>query len=167
MDSEPPFEVAYKSLLVIEENSKEVKLKSNVVEEECQLPVIDLSRLHGSSEAEKEECKRERVRASVEWGFFQAVNHGKSQEVLKRLWREQVKLFRQPFKHKVGIGSGGKVSGVPGGSYLWGTPTATCLKQFSWTEAFHIPLADVSKSVNTNSTLRYAFTYSFYFPKLI
>ncbi|XP_043690082.1 gibberellin 2-beta-dioxygenase 8-like [Telopea speciosissima] len=154
MDSEPPFEEAYKSLLVKEENSTEVKL-SNLLEDECQLPVIDLSRLHGSSEVEKEECKREIVRASVEWGFFQAVNHGISQEVLKKMRHEQVKLFRQSFEKKSGNGSGEKVSGLPGDSYRWGTPTATCLNQFSWTEAFHIPLADVSKSIKSsnNTTL--------------
>ncbi|WRX16220.1 Oxoglutarate/iron-dependent dioxygenase - like 10, partial [Theobroma cacao] len=29
-------------------------------------------------------------------------------------------------------------------SYTWGTPTATCPKQFSWSEAFHVPLTKVS-----------------------
>ncbi|KAG6767700.1 hypothetical protein POTOM_028914 [Populus tomentosa] len=33
--------------------------------------------------------------------------------------------------------------GVLNNSYRWGTPTATCPKQFSWSEAFHIPISKV------------------------
>ncbi|GKB44686.1 hypothetical protein Tco_0889628 [Tanacetum coccineum] len=30
------------------------------------------------------------------------------------------------------------------GSYRWGTPSATCLRQLAWSEAFHVPLTDIS-----------------------
>ncbi|KAK3035081.1 hypothetical protein RJ639_032583 [Escallonia herrerae] len=28
--------------------------------------------------------------------------------------------------------------------YRWGTPSATCLRQLAWSEAFHVPLTDIS-----------------------
>ncbi|XP_043706915.1 gibberellin 2-beta-dioxygenase 8-like [Telopea speciosissima] len=147
MDSEPPFQEAYKSLLKEQENSIAVKLiDDEEVVEECEVPVIDISRLNGRNETEKEECKKEITRASVEWGFFQTVNHGIPQDVLQRMQREQVKLFRQPFEKKTGEGDKLLGLSVAGNSYRWGTPTATCLKQLSWTEAFHIPITDVFTS---------------------
>ncbi|XP_042486756.1 gibberellin 2-beta-dioxygenase 8 [Macadamia integrifolia] len=147
MDSEPPFQDAYKSLLEEQDNSKAVKLIDEFVED-CEVPVIDLSRLNGcNNEADKEECKKEIAKASKEWGFFQVVNHGIPQDVLQRMRREQVKLFRQPFQNKAAGKGDHKVSDLSGNnSYRWGTPTATCLKQLSWTEAFHIPITDVSNS---------------------
>ncbi|KAJ4980624.1 hypothetical protein NE237_031461 [Protea cynaroides] len=126
MDSEPPFQEVDNSLL----EEKEIKfIAVNETVEEYKIPVIDINRLNGSNEADKEECKREIARASIEWGFFQAVNHGIRQEVLQRMQREQVNLFRQSFEKKAGNIKGEHPSGLSENSYQWGTPTATCLKQ--------------------------------------
>ncbi|KAJ4981482.1 hypothetical protein NE237_032319 [Protea cynaroides] len=148
MDSEPPFQEFYNSLL------QEKEIKFTAVDEavgEYKIPVIDLNRLNGSNEADKEECKREIARASIEWGFFQIVNHGIPQEVWQRMQLEQVNLFRQSFEKKAGKGKGENLPGLSGNSYRWGTPTAKCLKQFSWSEAFHISLTDVFTSGQPNS----------------
>lgn len=149
MDSYPPFEETYKTLL---ENSKgeAQAVKEKDIVEECELPLIDLSRIN-RGESEREECKREIAKASTEWGFFQAVNHGISGEILQRMRCEQVKLFRQPFNTK----ANGKVLNFWADSYRWGTPTATCLRELSWSEAFHIPLTDISVSGQLNR-LRYS-----------
>jgi TPR repeat protein len=34
-------------------------------------------------------------------------------------------------------------AGLLNGSYRWGNPTATSLRQLSWSEAFHVPLASI------------------------
>lgn len=52
--------------------------------------------------------------------------------LLRRMRREQVKLFQAPFERKA-------TCGLLNNSYRWGSPRATCPKQFSWSEAFHIP----------------------------
>ncbi|KAJ6890776.1 gibberellin 2-beta-dioxygenase 6-like [Populus alba x Populus x berolinensis] len=109
-----------------------------VMEEYCQLPLIDLSCLNSTDERERLACAEAICRASSEWGFFQVVNHGISPELVRNMRREQVKLFQTPFDKKA-------TCGVLNNSYRWGTPTATCPKQFSWSEAFHIPLSRVSE----------------------
>ncbi|KAJ6981837.1 hypothetical protein NC653_025058 [Populus alba x Populus x berolinensis] len=109
-----------------------------VMEEYCQLPLIDLSCLNSTNERERLACAEAICRASSEWGFFQVVNHGISPELVRNMRREQVKLFQTPFDKKA-------TCGVLNNSYRWGTPTATCPKQFSWCEAFHIPLSRVSE----------------------
>nr|UQE85513.1 GA 2-oxidase 2 [Dioscorea oppositifolia] len=50
---------------------------------------------------------------------------------------EQKKLFELPFEKKV-------TSKFLNDFYRWGTPSATSLNQFSWSEAFHCPLSDIS-----------------------
>lgn len=114
--------------------------------EKCQLPMIDLGpytrggRHQDSSEEEEEErraCAADICRASSEWGFFQVVNHGISQELLRRMREEQERLFEASFEVKA-------TSGLLNNSYRWGTPTANCPSQFSWSEAFHIPLSKIS-----------------------
>lgn len=118
-----------------------------------QLPLIDLSSLTGagsSSILEKERCKRQIIEASKQWGFFQVVNHGISNELLKKLNVEQMKLFRQPYDQKSSSNS------FLSNTYRSGTPTPR--NQFSWSEAFHIPLSDIrsgnSQNANNNNTLR-------------
>ncbi|URE06960.1 gibberellin 2-beta-dioxygenase [Musa troglodytarum] len=54
------------------------------------------------------------------------------------MWREQIKLFELPFEKKAR-------STLLNDSYRWGTPTATSLQQFSWSEAFHVPIAKISE----------------------
>jgi len=152
--SDPPFHEAYKILFDKTRNSiQENNAFDNdfLVAEECELPVIDLSRLEESDETVREECKSHIARASQEWGFFQVVNHGISSDIFSRLRCEQEKVFRQPFEKKT---KEDKFLNFSAGSYRWGAPTATCIRQLSWSEAFHIPLTDILGSSRSNS-LRY------------
>ncbi|KAG6641615.1 hypothetical protein CIPAW_09G086800 [Carya illinoinensis] len=150
MDADPPFHEAYKTLFdkTIERNTPRNQLIDNkdneqlVIVEECELPLIDLSRLN-LGEPEREECKAEIARASKEWGFFQVMKHGISTEILEKMRFEQERLFKQPFHEK---SKEDKYLRFSAGSYRWGTPSATNLKQLSWSEAFHIPLIDISPS---------------------
>lgn len=146
---EPPLYEAYKKLLDKTENKCENDNKEEVLAaaaaEEGAVPVIDVSRLEASEEREREECKWEIGRASEEWGLFRVVRHGIPIEVLSDLRFEQQKLFKQPFEKK-----------VKDDSYRWGTPTATCVTQISWSEAFHIPLIHLLGSTSSHATpLRY------------
>ncbi|KAF2303647.1 hypothetical protein GH714_020619 [Hevea brasiliensis] len=94
MDMDPPFHEIYKTLL--DSTIEESRTKTGIVEE-CELPLIDLGRLSLDESDEKHKCEEEIARASQEWGFFQVVNHGISSEILEKIRREQVKLFKQPF----------------------------------------------------------------------
>lgn len=143
---DPPFQQMYKALF---EDPVNGNLNKAVMVEECELPLIDLSQL-SLGEVEREECKIEIAKASQEWGFFQVVNHGISREILERMRSEQVKVFKNSFHDKVS----GKNLNFPEGSYRWGTPSATCLRQLAWSEAFHVPLTDIS-SVCGLTPLRY------------
>ncbi|XP_059661627.1 gibberellin 2-beta-dioxygenase 8-like [Cornus florida] len=133
--SEPPLLEFYESLTgaTIPEDF--------VVVEECELPIIDLSRLKGG-ELDVEECKREIVKASEEWGFFQVMNHGIPGKILERMRREQLRVFEKPFKVKE------NEEGLPfkAGSYRWGTKTATFPSQLNWSEAFHVPMTSIEES---------------------
>ncbi|KAG8634398.1 gibberellin 2-beta-dioxygenase 8 [Manihot esculenta] len=142
MDMDPPFHEIYNTLL---DNTilNKSETKTSVVVDECELPLIDLRRLSVDESDEKDKCKEEITRASQEWGFFQVVNHGISREILEKMRREQVKLFKQSFDKKR---QEDKFLNFSSGTYRWGTPTATCISQLSWSEAFHIPLTDVSAS---------------------
>ncbi|XP_062160471.1 gibberellin 2-beta-dioxygenase 8 [Alnus glutinosa] len=144
MESDPPFHEAYKCLFdkTIETNTNGDKENELVIVEECELPLIDLGRL-GLAEAEREECKAEIARASREWGFFQVVNHGISREILEKMRFEQERVFKHPFDKKT---KEDKYLNFSAGSYRWGTPSATCLGQLSWSEAFHIPLINIAPS---------------------
>ncbi|KAE8707491.1 Gibberellin 2-beta-dioxygenase 8 [Hibiscus syriacus] len=141
MDPDPPLHETYKPLF------DNTKISSNnrrrlVTVEERDLPSIDLSRL-SQNELEKEKCKEEMARAAHEWGFFQVINHGISMELLEKLREEQVRVFKQPFQNKC---REDKFLNFSAGSYRWGTPTATSIGQLSWSEAFHIPMTDISSS---------------------
>lgn len=149
---DPPFEEHYKTLL----HDSITKCSQHQVHEvvgECELPVIDLSGLRSSDEEERHACVAAIAKASSEWGFFQALSHGISTELLGEMRREQMKLFEMPFEKKVS-------SGVLNNSYRWGTPTAMSLNQFSWSEAFHVPLEKISEEDGCDGefnslTLRY------------
>lgn len=143
----PPFHETYKFLFEKEGPTKCIKA-AMVVEEE-QLPVIDLGKLWNG---EGEECKEEIARASREWGFFQVINHGISKEILEKMTREQVKVFKQPFEKKKGKESRSYLN-FSAGAYRWGTPTATSLCDLSWSEAFHIPMLDISDSPTLDTAL--------------
>ncbi|CAL1397743.1 unnamed protein product [Linum trigynum] len=151
MEIDPPFREAYKDLLIDKKKQmKQMKnssapplsdtaVVSNIIEE-CELPLIDLQPLVTGGPLEREQCKNQMARASREWGFFQVVNHGVSREILDRMRKEQMKVFKQPFERKK------EEDKFSAGTYRWGTPTATCLRQLAWSEAFHIPMTDISTS---------------------
>lgn len=72
------------------------------VEVEVNIPVIDLSNLYTNKEESgvREETMSLISRACSEWGFFQVVNHGVSQELMSRtreVWRE---FFHLPVEEK-------------------------------------------------------------------
>lgn len=140
---DPPFEKTYKNLF---DSLRETPEVSAV--EECELPLIDLNELN-MGDLSRRACKKKIARASQEWGFFQVINHEISREVLEKMREEQIKLFEKPFPDKTNY----KDSNFSEGSYRWGTPSATCLKQLSWSEAFHVSLSDVlgSRDINNNS----------------
>lgn len=139
----PPFLTTYRNLF---EGCCEAEAAAAAAEEHhyCNLPFIDLGRLHGD-ELEAERCKRDIAAAAADWGFFQIVNHGVPAKLMARLREEQAKMFRQPFKKK----SGGRLLDFADDSYRWGTPSATCLRQLSWSEAYHIPLSSSSSNKST------------------
>ncbi|KAK7253183.1 hypothetical protein RIF29_37694 [Crotalaria pallida] len=167
--SDPPFHETYKKLFEKinhnsisisneeqgEEEEEKEKVGAGADDEECELPVIDLKAVleeesgDPSPTAAREECKSQIARASQEWGFFQVVNHGISSEILKRLRSEQEKLFKKPFEKKT---KEDKFFNFSSGSYRWGSPTATCITQLSWSEAFHIPLTDILHHSNNNAS---------------
>ncbi|XP_057961643.1 gibberellin 2-beta-dioxygenase 8-like [Malania oleifera] len=143
---DPPLQNTYNTLLRKSSiNGHPVVVGASAAVDERELPLIDLARL-SQGEAEREECKREIARAAREWGFFQIVNHGISGEILKRMRTEQEKLFKQPFRVK----TEDKVQNFSAGRYRWGGPTATCLQQLSWLEAFHVPLTDIHADISAS-----------------
>ncbi|KAI3795685.1 hypothetical protein L1987_38342 [Smallanthus sonchifolius] len=139
-ESYPPFMESYKHLFDINEasNKNDNGVPHDV--EECELPLIDLGRLEQGGR-EGENCKREIAKASRKWGFFQVINHGVSSDILEKMRCEQVKAFKKSYCEKA---SNHRDLNFPVGSYRWGTPSATCLRQLSWSEAFHVPLTDIS-----------------------
>lgn len=151
---DPPLAESYQALF---HDTKKIQQHSSdqdhEVIRECELPLIDLRGLRSSNGEERQACVEAIAKASSEWGFFQVVNHGISKELLEEMRREQMKLFRMPFEKKIS-------SRLLNDSYRWGIPTATSLKQFSWSEAFHVPLAQVSDEdccYGEFSSLRYFF----------
>ncbi|XP_052178673.1 gibberellin 2-beta-dioxygenase 8-like isoform X2 [Diospyros lotus] len=153
MESDPPFHEKYKNLFssFAEKagNSKAAHENEPVMADECAPPVVDLRWLSAGDMEQKECCKREIAGAANQWGLFQVVNHGIPREILARIKREQVKLFRIPFHKK----ANDRFPNLPAEYYRWGTPTASSLTQFSWSEAFHIPLENLAKLKLLNSTL--------------
>ncbi|GMN63163.1 hypothetical protein TIFTF001_032236 [Ficus carica] len=148
MDSEPPFEETYKTLLQNSLNTMEVKGtdKFDIVED-CNLPLANLIHIRSDDQLERESCIREIVEAARNWGFFQVVNHGISIQELETLKIEQKKVFQQPFEKKIQ----NKFLNLSSNGYRWGNQKATCLKQFSWSEAFHLSVKDISSMTECNN----------------
>ncbi|KAG6577443.1 Gibberellin 2-beta-dioxygenase 8, partial [Cucurbita argyrosperma subsp. argyrosperma] len=155
MEIEPPLHVRYYALMKEESESKNGRWvgeeEEREVVEECEeeeeLPVIDLGLLKmGNSEREK--CISEMVEAARNWGFFQVLNHGVPERVLKGMMYEQKKVFNQPFAKK-------SLSNVLNlaGTYRWGNPVAMSPSQISWSEAFHMAVLEVS-NLEEHVTLR-------------
>lgn len=160
MDSNPPlfhqYELLLQSTAHLQPFNNGNQPTSSVMEE-CQLPMIDLKGLESSNERERMACTREIFRASAEWGFFQVINHGIPTELLSRMSKEQMKLFGTSFERK-------STSGILDNSYRWGTPTATHPNQFSWSEAFHIPLRKVSEAACYGESISLRYHYQICHP---
>lgn len=151
MDYEPPLPEACKKILErsMKMNEKLSLPLSKVEISPCDLPVIDLDRLNSGDQVEREECKKDIIEAAKQWGFFQVVNHGISQQLLQKLLSEEKKTFRRPFAQK-SLETSGTFS------YRWGNPFAINLKQLSWSEAFHIVPCDPSNMMDDqHKSLRY------------
>uniref|UniRef100_A0A7N0RF48 Fe2OG dioxygenase domain-containing protein n=1 Tax=Kalanchoe fedtschenkoi TaxID=63787 RepID=A0A7N0RF48_KALFE len=136
--SNPPLQETYKTLFEKSQQHSSADSHSGLATgaAKTELPVIDLGPLVEGRELGKvAECKREIVKASEEWGFFQVVNHGIASHVLEKVRMEQEALFGRPFEEKK------TCMEVAGGSYRWGASTATFLSQLNWSEAFHIPIS--------------------------
>ncbi|KAJ6423262.1 hypothetical protein OIU84_024243 [Salix udensis] len=152
---DPPFQEKYKSLFndytnPLVSNDKDDNLMNS--SDHCwELPLIDLQRLTlKEPENIREKCVEEIRRAASEWGFFQVINHGIPQEMVKSLQNEQRKAFHHPFSKK----DEDNVLNLSANSYRWGNPRATCLRQLAWSEAFHVPLTDISRICDAHKTLR-------------
>lgn len=154
MDHDPPFRETYKTLLhkSVGREAKDENLF--MVEEYCDLPLIDLNQLN----VEREKCIKRIGEAAREWGFFQVVNHGISQEVLKILKEEQKKVFHLPFEKKIEE----NFLNLSANSYRWGNSKATSLRQVPWSEAVHFSLTDISRIDGCKRRLRYKPFYSFF-----
>ncbi|XP_072980167.1 gibberellin 2-beta-dioxygenase 6-like isoform X1 [Typha angustifolia] len=140
--SEPPLVESYKQLV---DKSVEFQQLCEIVDE-SELPLIELSGLRSENGGKHLGCVEAIGKAASEWGFFQVVNHGVSHELLAEMRREQMKLFEMPFETKAR-------SKLLNDSYRWGTPTATSARQFSWSEAFHVPLAKIAEEGSWNEEL--------------
>ncbi|KAK9714909.1 hypothetical protein RND81_06G130100 [Saponaria officinalis] len=139
--AEPPFEEVYKDLFLNQKHIHQPVGQTTAVESK-DLPLVDLGQLLSKNKDDIEKCKREIAEASKEWGFFQVINHGIPREILEEMTKEQKKVFNEPFKKKIRDKCMNMC--LTKGTYRWGTPSAKCLTQLSWSEAFHIPLTDVS-----------------------
>ncbi|CAL5077482.1 unnamed protein product [Urochloa decumbens] len=143
-EENPPLMATYKHLLDGPEQQR-LRLDNNDDDEDGQvLPVIDLH--------DDEHCRAAMVHAASEWGFFQVTNHGVPQPLLDELHEAQVAVFRRPFQCKLREPLQGLESSPE--SYRWGTPTATCLEQLSWSEAYHIPMTTTSDGAADTKTSR-------------
>ncbi|KAL4026642.1 hypothetical protein IC575_015078 [Cucumis melo] len=153
MEIEPPLEERYNELKKEELNGRRIIEADEEAIEECEeeieLPVIDLGQLKKGN-LEREECKKEIVEAAMNWGFFQVINHGVAEKVLNAMINEQKKVFNQPFVNK---SLSGNFLNLPSTHYRWGNPVAISSSQISWSEAFHIPVLEVS-TLNHHITLR-------------
>lgn len=97
----------------------------NQAEVEVNIPVIDLQNLLNQEESLRETTLRSISSACREWGFFQVVNHGVSEELMKRArdtWREFFGLpldVKQEYSNKPSTYEGyGSRLGVEKGAIL-------------------------------------------------
>lgn len=143
MEPDPPFLKTYKALFDSQLETSDTNQAAEA--EECDLPLIDLSRLN--RESESEQCKKDIMAAASEWGFFQVVNHGVSSTLLHRIRELQVNVFQLPFVKKASE----KLLDLSPENYRWGSPRPTSVRQLSWSEAYHIPLTPANGVTKTST----------------
>ncbi|KAL1568690.1 gibberellin 2beta-dioxygenase [Salvia divinorum] len=137
-ESTPPLAQHYTKIVHDQAHPKISCVQNSRIDDGCQeLPIIDLAGLMGDDEDARVKCASQITAASSEWGFFQVVNHGVNPELIKQMRKEQIELFKTPFSRKSSCG-------LLNNSYRWGSPSATTPDNFSWSEAFHIPLTKIS-----------------------
>lgn len=151
LTSNPPLEESYKKLPSNALLHQQSLNRDDTCTKEYEIPTINLHGLTSGISQERTKCKEDIAKAASEWGIFHVLDHGISQKLLQVMRREQVRLFSMPFEKKRSW------CGLPYGSYRWGTPTATCREQFSWSEVFHVPLSDTGDSCSSEEfkTFRY------------
>lgn len=153
MASRPPFETHFSSIFgssFPRSTSDEPTVQSSGIK----LPVIDLSHLTNGEEVKRRRCVKQMVEAAKEWGFFQVVNHGIPKEVFEMMFREETKLFDRSFNEKVRE----KFSDSSKHCYRWGNPNATSAAQYSFSEAFHITLAEILSFSDDGNNFRFKTT---------
>lgn len=152
-ESTPPLAQHY-TRIAHDQVHRKISCDQNLrIDDGCQqLPVIDLAGLMGDDEGARVKCASQIAAASSEWGFFQIVNHGVNPDLIKQMRKEQIELFKAPFSRKSSCG-------LLNNSYRWGSPSATTPDNFSWSEAFHIPLTKISDQscYGEFTSLRYVF----------
>jgi gibberellin 2-oxidase len=134
--ADPPLADSYRALLRAGNGIAPTPATESLAVLEQDLPTIDLQGLASGDAMERRACADAMAMAASEWGFFQVTGHGVGRALLEEMRREQARLFRLPFDAKA-------KAGLLNGSYRWGNPTATSLRQLSWSEAFHVPLASI------------------------
>ena len=69
-----------------------------------QVPVIDVSAVIRNSSAPEARGAIDKIAAACkEWGFFQVIHHGVSQQLIDDTWRETEAFFRQPARVKKSV----------------------------------------------------------------
>ncbi|KAH7514358.1 hypothetical protein FEM48_Zijuj11G0080800 [Ziziphus jujuba var. spinosa] len=78
----------------------EVELDEVSVEDSLRIPVIDMSKLLESSEIHHHEELSKLHFACRDWGFFQIINHGVSEQVIEKMKIDILEFFQLPLVEK-------------------------------------------------------------------
>lgn len=100
--------------------------------EELELPVVDLSLLISGEKSAREKYLASIVKACETWGFFQVINHGVDPDLIKRCEAEAHGLFELPVTTKE------NALRVPGASFGYGANFWVNLPAMNWAESFHV-----------------------------
>ncbi|CAN1256862.1 S-norcoclaurine synthase 1, partial [Linum perenne] len=66
-----------------------------------QIPVIDMSKLAAVAGDDADEESANLHSACKDWGFFQVINHGVTEEVIQRMKLDLQEFFNQPLQEKM------------------------------------------------------------------
>ncbi|EEF34712.1 Flavonol synthase/flavanone 3-hydroxylase, putative [Ricinus communis] len=70
------------------------------MDESLQIPVIDMSKLKEDQSSHNDELAQLHI-ACRNWGFFQLINHGVSEEVMENMKMDIQEFFKLPFEEKM------------------------------------------------------------------